>query len=430
MSGQESKKLFQQARKLIPGGVNSPVRAFRAVGGEPFFVERAEGCRLWDADGKEYIDYVGSWGPMLLGHAHPAVIEAVKDAAGRGTSYGTPTADEVKLAELVVRAIPSVEMVRLVNSGTEATMSALRLARGITKRDVVIKLEGGYHGHADSFLVAAGSGVATLGIPGSPGVPEPIAQLTATLPFNDLESMKEIFAQRGSEIAAIIVEPVAGNMGVVPPRDGYLQGLRELCSEHGALLIFDEVMTGFRVALGGAQTRYGVTPDLTTLGKIIGGGLPVGAIAGPEKLLSQLAPEGPIYQAGTLSGNPLAMAAGRATLETLFADESAYDRLEASSAKLEAGLLDAAKEADIPVTASRVGSMMTLFLTGTPVTCFTDAKSADTALYGRLFHALVERGYFIAPSAFEAMFISLAHDDKDIEATISAFSEAFSEAKE
>lgn len=428
-TGDRSRELYQRAQAVIPGGVSSPVRAFRAVGGEPFFVDRAQGARLFDVDGKEYIDHVCSWGPLILGHAHPAVVEAVQRAAERGTSYGTSTPDEVVLAELVCQALSSVEQVRFVSSGTEATMSALRLARGVTDRDVVVKFEGGYHGHADSFLVSAGSGVATLGIPGSPGVPQAIAGLTATVPYNDLEAVRELMGARGDQVAAIIVEPVAGNMGVVLPAEGFLEGLRELCDEFGALLIFDEVITGFRLGRGGAQERFGVHPDLTTLGKILGGGLPVGAVAGPRRFMSKLAPEGPVYQAGTLSGNPLAMAAGRATLETLFGDVGAYERLESRAQTLERGLVEAAKSAGVAATPSRIGSMMTLFLTGGPVRCFADAKGADTAAYGRIFHSLLSQGVFVAPSAFEAMFVSTAHTDADIEKTCQAFDQALSESK-
>jgi glutamate-1-semialdehyde 2,1-aminomutase len=364
---------------------------------------------------------------MILGHAAPAVVEALHRAADRGSSYGTPTPDEVELAELVCHAVPSAEQVRFVSSGTEATMTALRLARGVTGRDVVVKFEGGYHGHADSFLVAAGSGVATLGLPGSPGVPASVAQLTATLPYNDLDQARALFSARGQEIAAVIIEPVAGNMGVVQPQPGFLEGLRELCSAQGALLIFDEVMTGFRVALGGAQARLGVAPDLTTLGKIVGGGLPVGAVTGPQALMSQLAPEGPVYQAGTLSGNPLAMAAGRATLAQLVERPEIYDDLENLGQRLQQGLEAAARECGQPLHVSRVGSMMTAFLTDSPVRCFADAKAADTALYGKLFHGLLRRGIFVAPSAFEALFVSIAHDAAVLDQTATAFAEAFAE---
>lgn len=428
MTDRGSKELLQRAKQVIPGGVNSPVRAFRAVGGEPFFVASAEGARLKDVDGREYIDFVCSWGPLILGHAHPAVVGAIREAALRGTSYGTPTPDEVELAELVCRTVPTIEQVRFVSSGTEATMTALRLARGYTGRDLFVKFEGGYHGHGDSFLVAAGSGVATLGIPGSPGVPEAVAGLTATLPYNDLESLRDLFSKRGDEIAALFIEPIAGNMGVVPPAEGFLAELRELCSKHGALLVFDEVITGFRVAPGGAQELYGVRPDLTTLGKIIGGGLPVGAVGGPAEIMSKLAPEGPVYQAGTLSGNPLAMAAGRVTLETLLGDEEAYETLETRGRELEEGLLKAASAASVPVTISRVGSMMTMFLGPDPVNCFADAKKADTAFYAKVFHGLRERGIYVAPSAFEAMFVSTVHTSEDVARACEAMEESLREA--
>jgi glutamate-1-semialdehyde 2,1-aminomutase len=398
------------------------------VGGEPFFVASASGARLRTADGEEHLDYVCSWGPLILGHAHPEVVEAVARAAARGTTYGAPTEDEVELAELVCRLVPSAERVRFVSSGTEAAMTAVRLSRGITGRDLIVKLVGGYHGHADSFLVAAGSGVATLGIPGSPGVPEAVAELTACCPYNDLDSIEELLARRGARVAAIVVEPVAGNMGVVPPAPGFLEGLRALATRHGSLLVFDEVITGFRVAAGGAQELYGVVPDLTVLGKVLGGGLPVGAVAGPALIMDQLAPEGRIYQAGTLSGNPLAMAAGRATLEALLRREDAFVRLEALGAALERGILEAARRTGTRVTVNRVGSMLTPFLCEGPVRCFEDAKKADPARYGRLFHGLLRRGIFIAPSAFEAMFLSLAHTERDIDATASAFADALAEA--
>jgi glutamate-1-semialdehyde 2,1-aminomutase len=425
----KSSKLLERARKLIPGGVNSPVRAFRAVGGDPFFVVSARGSHLTDADGRDLLDFVCSWGPLVLGHAHPAVVEAVQRAAERGTSYGTPTPDEVELADLVCRTVPSIEQVRFVSSGTEATMTALRLARGATGRDVFVKFEGGYHGHGDSFLVAAGSGVATLGIPGSPGVPDAVAGLTATVPYNDLDAVAGLFKRHGDSIAAVFVEPVAGNMGVVPPRPGFLEGLRSLCTEHGALLVFDEVITGFRVAPGGAQELYGVMPDLTTLGKILGGGLPVGAVGGPRRLMSKLAPEGPIYQAGTLSGNPLAMAAGRAMLETLLSMPAVYDTLEAKGRKLADGMISAAAAASVPATVCRVGSMMTMFLTPDPVWSFADAKKADTGLYRKVFHELLERGVYVAPSAFEAMFVSTAHGDDDLDQACRAWKDALIAAK-
>ena len=422
-----SDSLFEAAQRLIPGGVNSPVRAFRAVGGRPFFVARAEGARIWDVDGRSYLDFLGSWGPLILGHAPAAVVEAISEAARRGTSYGAPTAWEVEIAEVISRAIPSIEMLRLVSSGTEAAMSAIRLARGATGRDAIVKFEGCYHGHADSLLVKAGSGGATFSLPDSAGVPPSLAALTITLPFNDLAAVRQTFASRGSEIAAVIVEPVAGNMGVVPPVPGFLGGLREVTTRHGALLIFDEVITGFRVAYGGAQTLYGVTPDLTCLGKIIGGGLPVGAYGGRRDLMAHVAPLGGVYQAGTLSGNPLAVAAGLATLRAL-QDPSAYRRLEALGARLQAGLEAAAREAGVPLTVNRIGSMLTGFFTEGPVTDFASAKRSDTARYAKFFHAMLARGVFLAASQFEAAFVSLAHSEADIETAAAAAREALSAA--
>jgi len=398
---------------VIPGGVNSPVRAFRGVGGRPFFVARAEGCRITDVDGRTYIDFLGSWGPLILGHAAPMLIEAVGEALRRGTSYGAPTAAEVDMAELISRAVPSMEMSRLVSSGTEAAMSAIRLARGATGRDAIVKFEGCYHGHADSLLVKAGSGGATFGLPDSLGVPAALAALTVTVPFNDLPAVERVMAARGREVAAIIVEPVAGNMGVVPPAPGFLQGLRVLCDRHGALLIFDEVITGFRVAYGGAQALYGVRPDLTCLGKIIGGGLPVGAYGGARAIMERVAPLGGVYQAGTLSGNPLAVAAGLATLRALASPE-VYQRLEDSGARLEAGLVDGAKAAGLPLTVNRVGSMLTAFFTLGPVTDYASAKRSDTARYGRFFHAMLDGGVFLAASQFEAGFVGLAHGASDL----------------
>jgi glutamate-1-semialdehyde 2,1-aminomutase len=419
----KSESLFEAAQRLIPGGVNSPVRAFRAVGGRPFFVERAEGARIWDVDGRSYLDFLGSWGPLILGHAPAAVVEAVGEAARRGTSYGAPTPREVEIAEVISRAIPSIEMLRLVSSGTEAAMSAIRLARGATGRDAIVKCEGCYHGHADSLLVKAGSGGATFSLPDSAGVPPSLAALTITVPFNDLAALRQTFASRGSEIAAVIVEPVAGNMGVVPPAPGFLAGLRDLTTRHGALLIFDEVITGFRVAYGGAQALYGVTPDLTCLGKIIGGGLPVGAYGGRRDLMAHVAPLGGVYQAGTLSGNPLAVAAGLATLRAL-QDPSAYRRLEALGARLQAGLEGAAREAGIPLTVNRVGSMLTGFFAEGPVTDYASAKRSDTTRYAKFFHAMLERGVFLAASQFEAAFVSLAHTEADIETAAGAAREA------
>jgi glutamate-1-semialdehyde 2,1-aminomutase len=419
----ESGKLFAAAQRIIPGGVNSPVRAFRGVGGEPFFVARAQGARLWDADGRAYIDYVGSWGPLILGHAAPAVVEAVAAAAARGTSYGAPTSGEVELAQAIAQAYPSIEMVRLVSSGTEAAMSAIRLARGATGRDLLVKFDGGYHGHADSLLVKAGSGGATFSIPDSRGVPAALAALTLTVPFNDVGAVQAIFDARGPEVAAVIVEPVAGNMGVVPPAPGFLEGLRALCTRHGAVLVFDEVITGFRVGLGGAQALYGVRPDLTCLGKIIGGGLPVGAYGGRADLMGQVAPLGAVYQAGTLSGNPLAVAAGLATIRALEGPD-VYARLDALGEQLARGLTAGARNAGVPLTVNRVGSMLTGFFCPGPVTDYATAKRADTARYARFFHALCERGVYFAPSQFEAAFVSLAHTEADVDATVKAAADA------
>jgi glutamate-1-semialdehyde 2,1-aminomutase len=409
-----SSDLLRAAARVIPGGVNSPVRAFRGVGGEPFFVARAEGPRLWDVDGRSYIDFVGSWGPLILGHAPPAVVQAITDVARRGTSYGAPTAGEVELAEAIARAYPSMEMVRLVSSGTEAAMSAIRVARGATGRDVIVKFDGGYHGHADSLLVRAGSGAATFGVPDSAGVPAALAALTLTVGFNDVEALRAVFAARGREIAAVIVEPVAGNMGVVPPAPGFLEGLREITRAHGALLIFDEVITGFRIAYGGAQERYKITPDLTCLGKIIGGGLPVGAYGGRRDLMEHVAPLGPVYQAGTLSGNPLAVAAGLATIKAL-RDPAVYARLETLGARMAQGLARAAEKAGVPLTVNRVGSMLTAFFCAGPVTDYESAKRADRAQYAKYFHAMLGRGIYLAPSQFEAAFVSLAHTEADLD---------------
>jgi glutamate-1-semialdehyde 2,1-aminomutase len=428
VTNQGSDALFARAQRVIPGGVNSPVRAFRGVGGRPFFVARAEGCRITDVDGRTYIDFLGSWGPLILGHAAPMLIEAVGDALRRGTSYGAPTAAEVEMAELISRAIPSMEMSRLVSSGTEAAMSAIRLARGATGREAIVKFEGCYHGHADSLLVKAGSGGATFGLPDSLGVPAALAALTATVPFNDLPAVERLMAARGREVAAIIVEPVAGNMGVVPPAPGFLQGLRGLCDTHGALLIFDEVITGFRVAYGGAQALYGVRPDLTCLGKIIGGGLPVGAYGGARAIMQRVAPLGGVYQAGTLSGNPLAVAAGLAALRAL-ASPKVYARLEESGARLEAGLVDGAKAAGLPLTVNRVGSMLTAFFTDSPVTDYASAKRSDTARYGRFFHAMLDGGVFLAASQFEAAFVGLAHDASDLDEAARVARQAFEQAR-
>jgi glutamate-1-semialdehyde 2,1-aminomutase len=418
-----SEALFAKARRLMPGGVNSPVRAFRGVGGQPFFVDHAEGARLYDVDRRAYIDFLGSWGPLILGHARAEVVAAIEAAARRGTSYGAPTGLEVEMAEAITEACPSMEAVRLVSSGTEAAMSAIRLARGATGRDLIVKFDGGYHGHADSLLVKAGSGGATFSIPDSLGVPAALAALTISLPFNDLDAVRRAYGERGREIAAIIVEPVAGNMGVVPPAPGFLAGLRTVCAEWGSLLIFDEVITGFRVAYGGAQARFGVRPDLTCLGKIIGGGLPVGAYGGRRDIMERIAPLGAVYQAGTLSGNPLAMAAGVATLR-LLRDPAVYDRLERLGAQLEDGLRDAARKAGIALTVNRVGSMLTGFFCEGPVTDYASARRADTTRYARYFHAMLERGVFLAPSQFEAAFVSAAHTETDLDATARAAAEA------
>jgi glutamate-1-semialdehyde 2,1-aminomutase len=421
--GPESARLMARAERVIPGGVNSPVRAFRGVGGEPFFVARAAGARLWDVDGRAYIDFVGSWGPLVLGHAPTPVVEALIDAVGRGTSYGAPTPQEVEMAEVITAAYPSMELVRLVSSGTEAAMSAIRVARGATGRDVIVKFDGCYHGHADSLLVKAGSGGATFSIPDSRGVPPQLAGLTLTVPFNDLDGLRRVFATRGDGIAAVIVEPVAGNMGVVAPAPGFLAGLRELCTRHGALLIFDEVITGFRLAYGGAQALYGIRPDLTCLGKIIGGGLPVGAYGGRRDIMAHVAPLGGVYQAGTLSGNPLAVAAGLAALRALRASD-AYGQLEQLGARLERGLRSAAEKAGVPLTINRVGSMLTAFFTDGPVVDYASARRADTARYARYFHAMLARGVYVAPSQFEAAFVSLAHTDADLATAEAAAADA------
>lgn len=424
MKHDKSQALFSRARNLLPGGVNSPVRAFNSVGGEPFFVERADGAYLYDVDGNRYIDYVGSWGPMIVGHNHPGVRDAVAAAIGNGLSFGAPCPAEVTMAETITRLVPSCEMVRMVNSGTEATLSAIRLARGATGRQRIVKFEGCYHGHGDSFLVKAGSGMLTLGVPTSPGVPAGLSELTSTISYNDFEGATQLFDEVGGEIAAVIIEPVVGNANCLPPREGYLQHLRELCTKHGALLIFDEVMTGFRVALGGAQARYGITPDLTTFGKIIGGGMPVGAYGGRRELMEQISPAGPIYQAGTLSGNPVAMAAGLAMLE-LVQEPGFHDRLEATSNALCDGFEEAARAAGVPLTTNRVGAMYGLFFSSDRVDTYAGATGCDIDAYKRFFHAMLERGVFLAPSAYEAGFISSAHDEAVIEATLEAAREAF-----
>jgi glutamate-1-semialdehyde 2,1-aminomutase len=419
----KSEELFNRAVDLMPGGVNSPVRAFRGVGGTPRFIRSARGATMTDVDGVTYIDYVGSWGPMILGHAHPDVITALSNALQRGTSFGAPNELEVAIAEEIIDAVPSIEMVRMVNSGTEATMSAIRLARGVTGRTKLVKFEGCYHGHGDSLLVKAGSGVATLGLPDSPGVPASLAENTLTVPFNNIEALQQLFQQH-QDIAAVIIEPVVGNMGCVPPREGYLQALREITRRNGTLLIFDEVMTGFRVARGGAQELYGVMPDLTTLGKIIGGGLPVGAYGGSKELMRNIAPAGPIYQAGTLSGNPLAMTAGLATLR-LLRDESVYDQLEKTTAKLCSGLEEAARDAGVETMCNRVASMWTSFFTTDEVTDWTTASGSDRKRYGSFFHAMLDEGVYLAPSQFEAAFVGTAHTEEIIDRTIEAARKAF-----
>ncbi|MBT8047762.1 MAG: glutamate-1-semialdehyde 2,1-aminomutase [Xanthomonadales bacterium] len=422
-----SKELISRARKFIPGGVNSPVRAFNGVGGDPVFFDRALGALLYDVDGRAYIDYVGSWGPMITGHAHPEIISAVQEAAAKGLSFGAPCPAEVEMAERLCSIVPGMDMVRMVNSGTEATMSAIRVARAATGRDLIIKFEGCYHGHADSFLVKAGSGALTLGVPNSPGVPAAVADLTLTLPYNDLTAVLECLAARGTDVAAIIVEPVTGNMNCIPPLDGYLEGLRSVCDEHGCLLIFDEVMTGFRVALQGAQGLYGITPDLSTFGKVIGGGMPVGAFGGKREFMELVAPSGPVYQAGTLSGNPVAMAAGLANLG-LITQDGFFENLTAKTARLVNGIQKAADQAGVPVHTTQVGGMFGLFFTGAErVVNFAEAGHCDVAAFRKFFHLMLERGIYLAPSAFEAGFVSSAHTDEHIDATISAAQESFSQ---
>ena len=421
----QSRTLQRRAEKLIPGGVNSPVRAFRSVGSEPPFLVRGQGAHVWDADGNRYIDYVGSWGPLILGHSDPEVLEAIIQAARNGTSFGASTPSEADLAALVIEAFPAIQKVRFVSSGTEATMSAIRLARAATGRKIIVKFEGCYHGHSDALLVKAGSGIATLGIPGSAGVPEEFVEFTLALPYNDVPAVTEAFDKFKNQIACVIVEPVVGNMGCVPPKPGYLQALRIITEREGALLIFDEVMTGFRLAFGGASELYNIKPDLTTLGKIIGGGLPVGAYGGPAKLMDMIAPVGPVYQAGTLSGNPLAMAAGIATLCQLKSNrESFYKQLDETAANLVAGITQAAKEAGVSMTANRVGSMFTFFFTGQYVTDWPSAATCDTAKFGRFHGALLDAGVWLPPSQFEAAFLSIAHTKGDIDDTIAAAREA------
>jgi glutamate-1-semialdehyde 2,1-aminomutase len=424
MKNSRSQQFFKEAQEIIPGGVNSPVRAFKSVGCDPLFIKKAAGCRIYDEDDNEFIDYVGSWGPMILGHCHPSVTAAVKAALDNGSSFGAPTELEITLARMVVDAVPSVEMVRMVSSGTEATMSAIRLARGFTGRDKILKFSGCYHGHADSLLVKAGSGAATFGVPDSPGVPGDFARHTLTADFNSLESVKKLLSENKGEVACIIVEPIAGNMGTVPPRDGFLEGLRSICTEEGIVLIFDEVMTGFRVAYGGAQELYGVTPDMTTLGKIIGGGLPVGAFGGKREIMQILSPSGGVYQAGTLSGNPLAMTAGIETLK-LLQREGFYRELEEKSACLAAGIAGAAKDAGYPIYSTRVGSMFCAFFTRGEVHDWTTAAACDTRAFARYFRSMLEEGIYLAPSQFETGFVSIAHGDAEIERTISAARKAF-----
>jgi len=419
----KSEQLFNRAQQVIPGGVNSPVRAFRAVGGKPVFIERGDGSRVWDVDGKEYIDYIGSWGPLIFGHRPPEIIQALSQVLEIGTSFGAPTEREVEIAELITKLIPSVEKVRLVNSGTEATLSAIRLARGFTGRERIVKFDGCYHGHGDSLLVKAGSGVATLGLPDSPGVPASLAELTTVLPFNDPSALIQEFEARGREIACLITEPIVGNMGCVPPRGDFLSILRDVTKSSGALLIFDEVMTGFRVALGGAQEKYGIRPDLTTMGKVIGGGLPVGAYGGRADIMDRIAPAGPVYQAGTLSGNPLAVAAGLASLRRL-QKENPFGRLESLGARLERGLIAAAAKAGVQIRVNRAGSMFTVFFTDRDVFDFDSAKTCDTQRFNRFFHIMLDQGIYMPPSQFEAAFISTAHTETDIDRTIDAAGKA------
>ena len=425
LTRERSDEAYRRAEVLMPGGVSSPVRAFGAVGGKPLFIARGAGARIWDLDGNAFLDYVMSWGPLILGHAHPKVVEAVRQALESGFSFGAPTVREIELARRITEAMPAVEQVRFVNSGTEATMSAVRLARAATGRPGVLKFEGCYHGHVDALLVQAGSGATTFGVPSSPGVPPEVTGHTLLAPYNDLEAVERVCGENRDRLAAILVEPVAGNMGVVPPADGFLRGLRDVADRTGALLVFDEVMTGFRVARGGAAQRYGVRPDLVTLGKVIGGGLPVGAYGGRRDLMARVSPVGPVYQAGTLSGNPLAMAAGIATLD-LLAEPNAYEMLEARSARLEKGLAEAVREAKISARVQRVGSMLTLFFTAGEVVDYAGARACDTEAFGRFFQGMLGRGVYLPPSQFEAWFVSLAHTDEDIRRTVEAARGAFS----
>jgi glutamate-1-semialdehyde 2,1-aminomutase len=423
----KNQALFERAQRLIPGGVSSPVRAFRAVGGVPRFFERAAGAHLWDVEGRRYIDYVGSWGPMLAGHTHPAVVEAVQEAASRALSFGAPTEAEVQLAELLCRLVPSLELVRLVSSGTEATMTAIRLARGHTGRSLIVKFEGCYHGHADALLVKAGSGALTFGNPSSAGVPVETAAQTVVLDYNDVSSLQELFSRQGNEIAGVIVEPVAGNMNLVLPAPGFLEALRGQCTRHGALLIFDEVMTGFRVALGGAQARFGIRPDLTTLGKVIGGGLPVAALGGRREIMEKLAPLGPVYQAGTLSGNPVAVAAGLATLK-LVEEEGCIEKVESTTRKLVEGLAAEAKRAGVTFSSQSIGSMFGIYFRAAPPRSFAEVMQCDRERFNRFFHAMLEQGVYLAPSAYEAGFVSAAHGSAELEATFAAARKAFRSA--